>query len=462
LRTRLPSLVWLLGSALVLNIAAACPALAASRGNCKVESTTFDGWQGQELSNDWVKLTFVPRLGGRLMQVRFGDHDYLFINPKYKGQYFPPMQPGQESHWINYGGDKIWPLPEGTGDDQHWPGPISDNLDDGDYQFSVVNQSQTCTVRLEGLADRRTGLQYSRDISITSDSPGIHFHAVMKNASERAIRWSVQSVSQYNTADHSDPAKYNRDFWAIAPVNSASAYTGAYWVRAGLSDDPSFEVKDGLFRLHWIYLENEVWLDSTAGWVAVVDNSDQYAMIERFRFDPHAEYPGKASIIFYKNGAALELDTNGMPVLRSSNPAQAPYYMEAELNSPMIALNPGQSYAMDTEWFPIRATEHLTSVTEVGAAENLTATVTAQGVRLHGTLSVFFPGTLVAQILDSQGSKISKIDLLAADPLHIVNLDRIIPVSATADRVSIHFADDRGTDRGALVEAKIARSEKSS
>jgi hypothetical protein len=51
--------------------------------------------------------------------------------------------------------------PEGRDEEQHWPGPVSDVLDDGEYKLSIVEQGQTCTVRLEGPADTRTGLQYS-------------------------------------------------------------------------------------------------------------------------------------------------------------------------------------------------------------------------------------------------------------------------------------------------------------
>ena len=51
--------------------------------------------------------------------------------------------------------------------------------------------------------------------------------------------------------------------------------------RDGLANDPSFSVKGGMFRLNWKYLESEVWLDSTAGWVALVDGATHYAMVEK-------------------------------------------------------------------------------------------------------------------------------------------------------------------------------------
>jgi hypothetical protein len=330
----------------------AWPAPTADHAPCREQSTTFEGWKAEELSNDWVHLTIVPQLGGRVMQVTFGGHAYLFVNPKFKGKYVPQSEAAKIGQWINYGGDKLWPLPEGRDDDQHWAGPISDALDDGEYKFNVLSQGSTCTVHLEGPPDPATGLQYSREISVANESPQISFHAVMKNASGHPIRWSMQSVTQYDTADARDPVKYNHDFWAFAPINPKSAYIDGYRVRAGLADDPSYDVNNGLFTLHWLYLENEVWLDSDAGWLAVIDDASKYGMIERFQYASSAEYPGKASVIFYKNGAALELDENGVPTLRSANWQDAPYYMEAEINSPMIALDSGARTPWTHNGFP--------------------------------------------------------------------------------------------------------------
>ena len=83
------------------------------------------------LSNRWVQLIVVPQNGGRLMQVMFAGHAYLFVNPKFAGKYFPPSS----SQWFNYGGDKLWLLPEGNNDEQHWVGD-SDLLDDGPFHIS--------------------------------------------------------------------------------------------------------------------------------------------------------------------------------------------------------------------------------------------------------------------------------------------------------------------------------------
>jgi hypothetical protein len=422
---------------------------------CQIRSATFEGWAADEVSNQWLRLTFVKQTGGRLMQVSFAGHPYLFVNPKYKGQYIPPEQ--ANGQWINYGGDKIWPLPEGHADDQHWPGPLPDPLDDGIYDLKVVSQAPVCAVHLDGPADPRTGLQYSREISIRNDSPEISFHAVMKNASKHPIRWSVQSVTQYDTSDVHNPAQYNRDFWAFTPVNPQSAYFSSYQVRNGLADDPSFAVSDGLFKLHWAYLQNEVWLDSTAGWLAVVDGASQFAMVERSQYRIGAEYPGKASTIFYKNGAALALDQSGMPVLRLSGVEDTPYYMEAEINSPMIELQPDETYAMDTSWFPTRADSHVRDVTSAGVILTpLSLTASGNALVLAGSFGVFFPGKLQAHLFDAHGvEQQSAIDIEAVAPQTRVELRRETKPQVRPARLSIHLVDDQGIDRGSLGEAAV-------
>jgi hypothetical protein len=427
-------------------------AFSSAHSPCSVRSTIFVGWNAIEMSNDWVRLDIVPQLGGRLMQVTFVDHPYLFINPKYRGEYFPPSA-ARKGEWFNYGGDKLWPLPEGHGEGQ-WPGPVSDVLDDGEYKPTIVSQGKQCLVHLEGPGDPATGLQYSRDIRIGDNSPQISFHAVMHNIANHPIRWSVQSVTQYDTADPAHPENYNQDFWAFAPMNPTSAYPNGYLVRAGLADDPSFSVDDGLFKLHWLYLENEVWLDSAAGWLVAADNQSKYGMIERFQHVANKEYPGKASIIFYKNGAALTLDAQGMPAIRSANPNEAPYYMEAEINSPMVDLMPGASYAMDTEWFPVRAGKNVTAVTPAGVVERpLAATTTNEGIQLSGIFGVFFPGKLVAQIFDNR--EISQLELVNVDPRTQVALNQLINIHGSASRISVHLRDEQGVDRGELSKVEV-------
>lgn len=432
-------------------------AKAADYPACRIESVEYKGWHAQEISNAWVKLFVVPQNGGRLMQVVFGAHAYLFVNPQYAGKYLPPT----EGKWFNYGGDKLWPLPEGAHDEQHWAGG-SDILDDGPYTFQVTSQGGWCTITLTGPADPRTGLEFMRTISLGSDSPQIRFHAMMKNSTGHPIEWSVQSVSQYNTADPRDASQYNRDFRAFTPVNPHSSYLDRYHVRFGPAENPFVIVReDGLFALRYGYLAAELWLDSTAGWLAVVDGATDYAMVERFRFRADTHYPGEASEIFWTNGPEVHMDAQGMPFLTAAKPDETPFYMEAELNSPRVRLAPGETYAFDTEWFPTRCGKEFAAVTDAGLVMRaLRANRNGDAsIRLTGSFGVFFSGRLMAHIYDGGGRLLSSLPLTVADPLEPVNIEKNIAATLDAARVSVHVEDSSGTDRGSLGEISVQRAE---
>jgi len=453
-------LLTLASSSVLMPLIARADSSAAARGLCKVEPALFEGWKAEKVMNEWVELIIVPQLGGRLMQVTFAGHPYLFVNRELAGKYFPPSEGAAKGKWFNYGGDKIWPMPEGSEDDSHWPGPISDALDDGEYAFTVLSQGKQCTVRLEGPPDERTGLQYTREIGIGSESPEITFRATMKNASTHPIRWSVQSVTQYDTSDAAKPDTYNRDFGAFTPANAQSSYLDGYHVRSGLAEDPSYSVKNGLFKLHWLYLQGEIWVDSPGSWLAVVDGSTHFAMVERFHFQNGAEYPGKASVIFYKNGPAVDVDDHGAPVIRTS-PDDAPFYMEAELNSPMVNLKPGESYTFNTEWLPTRMGSNFKNATDAGLiGEPLAISASPANsdvFTLTGSFGVFFAGKLVARFYDGGGSEVGAVPLESVIPADMVKLNQAIRISTATTKVSIHLIDRSGVDRGSLGEVRVGR-----
>src|SRR5438270_8809975 len=244
--------------------------------DCHVEAVDYKGWHAQQISNHWVQLIVVPQNGGRLIQVSFAGHPYLFVNPKLAGKYLPPSA----TQWFNYGGDKLWPLPEGNNDEQNWVGN-SEVLDDGPFAFRKISEGQRCEIELTGPADPQTGIQFSRTIALEADVPDIHFHAVMKNVSGHTVEWSMQSVSQYDTSDPSAASSLNHNFWAFTPTDPFSSYLNCYHVRFGPAENPAASVRDdGFFNIAYANLAAELWIDSKEGWLAVVDGSSNYAMVE--------------------------------------------------------------------------------------------------------------------------------------------------------------------------------------
>jgi len=447
-------LFWLLS--LNAAFAQAKPETTQPSSSCHVEATNYKGLSAQELSNRWLKLEVVPQNGGRLMQVIFNGHPFLFVNPKYEGKYLPP----DPSRWFNYGGDKLWLLPEGNDNEQQWVGN-SDLLDDGPYAFRKVSEGKDCEIELTSPVDPQTGIQIRRTIHLDPDSPRIRFHATMQNKTGHLIEWSMQSVSQYNTADSSASSRRNPNFWTFTPANPTSSYLNRYHVRFGPAENPAVSVRDdGLFALHYMHLGAELWLDSTPGWLAVVDGDSRYAMVERFRYEKNEIYPGKASVIFWMNGPETRLSADGEPSLTSGGDG-IPYYLEAELNSPLVELQPGETRDLDTEWFPTRAGSEFHGVADAGiVVRPLQATRLETGhVRLSGSFGVFFAGRLVAHIYDEHGGSVGTTPLSPVDPTEIVQLDTELTPPANSTRISLHLEDANGLDRGTLQEIQVSASE---
>lgn len=421
---------------------------------CRVQAVDYKGWQAQQISNPWVQLIIVPQNGGRLIQVSFAGHPYLFVNPKLAGKYFPPSA----TQWFNYGGDKLWLLPEGNNDEQHWAGN-SDVLDDGPFSFRKLSEGQRCEVELTGPADPQTGIQFSRTIAIDADSPRIHFHAVMKNISGHSVEWSMQSVSQYDTSDPSPASRpsFNHNFWTFTPANPFSSYLNRYHVRFGPAENSAASVRDdGFFTVHYAHMAAELWLDSTEGWVAVVDGGSGYALVERFNHEANKPYPGKASVIFWMNGPEIRLSSDGVPSI-SSDPDASPFYMEAELNSPTCRLGSGDSCTFDTEWFPTRAGSEFHGVTDAGIVMRpLQASYLENGrIRLSGSFGVFYSGRLVAHFYDDHGASVGTTRVADVKPTEAVVLQADVAPSGKPARVSLHLEDETGLDRGALQEIRI-------
>jgi hypothetical protein len=341
-------------------------------------------------------------------------------------------------------------------------------LHDSPFAFRVLSQGQECEVSLAGPADPLTGLQFTRTVRLDADSPRIKFHALFANASKHPIEWSVQSVTQYDTADAKDSSHHNKDFWGFSSANPTSSYLNRYHVKFGPAENSAAKVReDGIFSVQYVPLAAELWLDSKDGWLAVVDGASQYAMVERFRYDDTKQYPGKASVIFWTNGPELRQSADGTFTFGRSEKEPAPFYMEAELNSPMVRLYPGESYAFDTEWFPTRGdgTFHRSfqGVSDPGLVLKPLHAVeigSSGKIEISGTFGVFFPGRLVAYFYSSRGSAMGTEPLAEADPRKVVSLQVSSSFRGHPGRVSLHLIDPNGADCGSLGEVVIEGSER--
>jgi hypothetical protein len=188
----------------------------------------------------------------------------------------------------------------------------------------------------------------------------------------------------------------------------------------------------------------------------VVNGNSQYAMVERFQYDEHRPYPGKASVIFWTNGPEMRLNSDGNPSM-TADPDASPLYLEAELNSPMCRLRPGESCTMETEWFPTRSGNEFHGVTDAGIViRPLKATAAKGKVNVSGSFGVFYSGKLVARLYDEHGHVAMSTDVADVSPDTLVSLETDIASPGKCSRISLHLTDEGGVDRGALGEIQLS------
>jgi hypothetical protein len=130
--------------------------------------------------------------------------------------------------------------------------------------------------------------------------------------------------------------------------------------------------------------------------------------------------------------------------------------MEAEINSPMVRLDPGETYAMDTQWFPTRMGSDLKTATYAGViGQPLSAVSNSGALTIAGSFGVFFAGQLEVRFYDKEGTRIGAKMLHDVRPTDLVTLQQTIQAPGDTTRISIHLIDWRGSDRGPLGEAAV-------
>lgn len=141
----------------------------------------------------------------------------------------------------------------------------------------------------------------------------------------------------------------------------------------------------------------------------------------------------------------------------SADPDASPYYLEAELNSPMCRLRSEESCSFDTEWFPARSGSEFHGVTDAGILiRPLKAAATQNGrISLSGSFGVFYSGHIVARLYDEHGHAAAVTPVAEVGPNDRVSVETEIAAPEKTSRVSIHLVDDRGVDRGALQEVQL-------
>jgi len=304
----------------------------------------YKGWKSINLTNGFNSLQITPDLGGRIIQLEFNGVKLFWENPALYGKSSPETGLDENGEWMNYGGEKLWPAPQGWDNDKQWGGPPDPVLDGGVYSSEIREGN---TVYLRSKVDPITGIRFERTIEMIPGTSGIRINATMTNESKRNIRWGIWSNAQL---DASANGGQNEKFKVYCPVNPDSKFAKGYGVLFGLVNNPQWQADDDLMTIHYMHHVGKAVLDSPGGWLASVNGETGNVFVQMFEFDAKAEYPDHSSVAVWTQGLGSFYawdKVNTMPDDTSKNP----YLVESETLSPYADLNPGESYEYKYKWF---------------------------------------------------------------------------------------------------------------
>jgi hypothetical protein len=417
----------------------------------------YRGWSSTALRNGLVKVQVVPQIGGRIIQFSLGDTEFCWVNPSLAGKTPPPSGLGPDKSWLNYGGDKLWPAPQGWDNNQQWPGPPDAVLDGQPYRSQMSKDGQSVAVRLESGKDLRSGIQFARTIRLFDGTTRVALEATMTNIDTKPRRWGIWSHTQLDGA--TGQGVPNTKMIAYCPINPASHFPKGYSVIFGAADNPSFQ-RDAQWktiRVQYQYRVGKIGLDSHAGWVATVDGTKGAVFVQRFVFEPKQEYPDGSSVEFWHNGRG-SFRAWGKENVMKDDLNENPCVFESELISPFARLKPGASYTWCYDWFAanIGGDFPIVDCRDSGViAEPLQVNHVGSGWRLTGRFGVFASGTPQIEWRDTQGRAIKAVSLRReATPLKPLVLDDTLPSPAGAQTAALIAPS--GVDRAPRELASMA------
>lgn len=352
----------------------------------------YKGWKIWLLKNQWIQLHIAPQLGGRIIQVEMNGYEFFFTNSSLHGR---ETIIGQEENreWLNYGGEKIWPAPQGWDSPDQWPGPPDPVLDGGTYSISMTEDSGEDTgVRLTSPFDHYTGLKIIKDITLSRMRSEISVLASFKNESDVPRTWSIWPVCQMNTKN-----SHSGQYQIICPVNPESQFKNGYQVMHGLVNNPQYSIdKYGNLHVDYQYLVGKVGLDTNSDWTAFLDKGTGKVFVLMFNVLNDKPYPEGTSVQIWTQGKGVIYSRNKIREF-SDDKIENPPYMELELLSPMEKIRPGDnscfSYRMLTSTIPVNETViHISEFAVI--AQQLNIKYQKDSISITAKYGVFNDGSL--------------------------------------------------------------------
>lgn len=407
----------------------------------------YKGWNVSTAKNSWLTLYIAPQLGGRIIQLEMDKYEFFFTNPLLEGTEPDKTRLGKNGTWLNYGGEKIWPAPQGWNSPDQWPGPPDQVLDSGEYSIVETTDNEgTRSVTLTSPFDERTGLQIVKNIHLSENASEVIVKASFFNNSNITRQWSIWPVIQMNTSG----TRFENQYQVVCPVNPNSKFPGGYQVMHGLVNNPQYQLNtEGRLIVNYQYLVGKVGLDTTSDWIAFVDRKTGKIVVLKFQCPENESYPNDTNVQIWTAGQGVVYSRN---VIRkhTNNRKLNPPYLELELLSPLQDIQPGKSIQFEYRIQACTIPEHseISDVRKNGViASSLQIDRKAKSCTISGKYGVFRGGIVKLRTKNTEGC-ITDLYSEKVSPLHGIELNIIvkneIELIDRGDQLSVDFFDQEG------------------
>ncbi|HEY6293418.1 MAG TPA: DUF4380 domain-containing protein [Terriglobia bacterium] len=412
-------------------------------GLCNVTAETYLGWNAIRLGNGIVDLVVVPEIGGRIIQLRIGGEEFLYVNPRHLGKVYTPDQNNVRAGWKNYGGSKVWPAPQGWSSDSQWPGPPDPILDGGKYSWEIVEtRADEAALALTSAADEYTGLTLRREIRLAADTATIHIQHKIRNSSCRPVRWAAWQVTQQMAGP------------------SLALFAPGRTYRQLLGDDEfsAVQVSDsGIFRLQYKDQVAKFAVKVEEGWICSLDSPRGLAFAERFRIFREADYVDDAPVAFWVNGSG-RYTIHSDHVCARDDPNGCDPYVETEVLSPLLNLEPDEEYIFDVQWHcahagPANSVERVDHCAVI--TRDLRVDPEGDCFRVSASFGVFQTGTLELASICRDGRVLDIQPLGPVTPLLPCTVQNRVRADDGLFRLSLRMRNRSGELMGTIASARV-------
>lgn len=295
------------------------------------------------LTNGEARVVIIPEVGARVISFWALGREWLWRNPSFVSDRFQLLVDPEVARrsttlgdWVNWGGDKSWPAPQGWSNDQEWAGPPDPILDSGHYEASVSPDRLSC--QLTSQDDPRTGLRLQRDVSMRPGHQGLSLTTTMTNISATTRTWACWSVTQVlaeqDLGENPESVVINQTAGALAHVVLFDA-AGQPMLASDEHGNLEMQLTDFVGKLGF----------PSASGVLKFKRTDGSFFQQSFAIEENKPYPdqGSRAEVWMQFPVSKPLESLQGVILHAR-------LVEMECLSPIAELLPGESVSLKVEW----------------------------------------------------------------------------------------------------------------